>query len=220
MRLTPNITEMFGRMWVVKPRKHRRWWKRHLTRAGITLRCVGVAGLWFLRIFGSECYVNTLKKFCWKFEDKAVLGNLVGHINDKVCYKVWLPLKHRLVKTRNVDFRPEKVCTNNNTILLHLRLYIGDSFRDKDNQNGEVKGFSEDIKDSYKSTSSSEEANSAVACLTEAAQEDLEPTNIIEGMTSECLDKSMAAMKEGMQAFEEIDQNGEINVEFVLQMNN
>lgn len=74
----------------------------------------------YLRIFGSECYVHVSKKFRSKFDSKAVLGHFVGYVNDKDGYKVWVPSRHRLFKSRNVDFRPEKLCTTNNTIELEF----------------------------------------------------------------------------------------------------
>ncbi|GLV44126.1 hypothetical protein CBL_21279, partial [Carabus blaptoides fortunei] len=74
----------------------------------------------YLRIFGSECYVNVPKNFRSKFDDKAVFGYFIGYVNEKYGYKVWVPSKHRVMKSRNVDFRPEKLCTTSNTIKLEF----------------------------------------------------------------------------------------------------
>lgn len=76
-----------------------------------------------LRIFGSECYVNMPKQFRSKFDPKAILGHFVGYVNDKDGYKVWVPSKHRIVKSRDVDFRPEKLCTTNKTVDLEFKTH-------------------------------------------------------------------------------------------------
>lgn len=42
-------------------------------------------------------------------------------MNDKDGYRIWVPSKHRVLKSRNVDFHPEKLCTTNNTIEFKLQ---------------------------------------------------------------------------------------------------
>uniref|UniRef100_A0ABD2WYY7 Integrase catalytic domain-containing protein n=1 Tax=Trichogramma kaykai TaxID=54128 RepID=A0ABD2WYY7_9HYME len=71
-----------------------------------------------LKIFGSECYVNIPKQFRRKFDKKAVFGRFVGYVNEKDGYQVWVPSKNRVINSRNVDFRPEKLCTNHNEVEL------------------------------------------------------------------------------------------------------
>lgn len=87
-----------------------------------------------LRIFGTECYVNVPKQFRAKFDAKAVLGRFVGYVSDRDGYKVWVPSKHRLMRSRDVDFRPEKLCTTKNTIDLEF----GTRCDDQDDRSGEV----------------------------------------------------------------------------------
>lgn len=203
----------------------------------------------YLRIFGSECYVNIPKKFRSKFDDKADLGYFVGYVNDKDGYKVWIPSKHRIVKSRDVDFRPEKLCTTNNTIYLQYENQCKEA-----NQDGEVHNIIEDIETKEASTSNPQETNdsspydtaddlseegetqvqarrpvrtvrpparlddyetgyqthrsqmnSALAFLTEAVLEDLEPTNFSDAMKSRNSDKWLNAMKDEINAFNEND---------------
>lgn len=89
----------------------------------------------YLRIFGSECYVNIPKKFRAKFDDKAVFGYFVGYVNEKDGYKVWVPSKHRIMKSRNVDFRPEKLCTKHKSIELEFHSSKEVKHDDEDNRN-------------------------------------------------------------------------------------
>lgn len=91
----------------------------------------------YLQIFGSECYANIPKKFRSKFNDKADLGYFVGYVNDKDDYKVWIPSKHHIIKSRDVDFRPAKLCTTNNTIYLEYENQCKEA-----NQNGEAHNIS------------------------------------------------------------------------------
>lgn len=63
-----------------------------------------------LRIFGTRCYVHVNKKFRSKFDNKAVLGHLVGYVNDKDGFRVWIPSQRKLVMSHDVKFQPEVVC--------------------------------------------------------------------------------------------------------------
>ncbi|GLV46509.1 hypothetical protein CBL_20834 [Carabus blaptoides fortunei] len=62
-----------------------------------------------------------LTNFRSKFDDKVVFGYFIGYVNEKDGYKVWVPSRHRVKKSRNVDFRPEKLCTTSNTIELEFQ---------------------------------------------------------------------------------------------------
>lgn len=165
----------------------------------------------------------------YKFDDKAVLGHLVGYINDKDGYKVWIPSKHRLVKMHDVDFRPEKLCTTNDVIELELQHSPEDSgggpeqeqelhtTADSDTLEEEpavvvprhpVRATRQpaklnDYEVGYKARQP--QANSAAALLTETVLQDIEPTNFTEAMKSSDSDNWTRAMEEEIQAFKEND---------------
>lgn len=77
--------------------------------------------------------MNIPKQFRVKFDAKVVLGHFIGYVNDKDGYKVWVPSKHRIIKSRDVDFRPEKLCTTKKTIDFEFENFCGDeAYRDGD----------------------------------------------------------------------------------------
>lgn len=45
-----------------------------------------------------------------KFDEKAMFGNLVGYVNDKDGYRVWVPKLKKVVCSHDVVFKPEVVC--------------------------------------------------------------------------------------------------------------
>lgn len=180
-----------------------------------------------LRIFGSECYVNIPKQFRTKFDDKAVFGNFVGYVNDKDGYKIWVPSKHRVIKSRNVDFRPEKLCTSNNTIQLEFEDPV-------DIKENEEKEADEQVISEEEEQAGIEEVgrkrpvreirrpskfddfivgyqahraqnNSAQSCLSETILEEFTPTNFDEAMRCQDSAKWMSAMREEINAFAEND---------------
>lgn len=63
-----------------------------------------------LRIFGTRCYVHIPKEFRKKFDEKAMFGNLVGYVNDKDGYRIWVPKLKRVVCSHDVIFKSEVVC--------------------------------------------------------------------------------------------------------------
>ncbi len=69
-----------------------------------------VGSLNHLKIFGTECYVHINKNFRSKFDDKAVHGHLVGYVNDRDGFRVWIPTQRKIVLSHYVRFKPEVVC--------------------------------------------------------------------------------------------------------------
>ena len=64
-----------------------------------------------LKVFGTECYAHIPKNFRRKFDDKSVKGHFVGYVNKKDGYKVYLPSQNKIIKSRDVYFKPERLCT-------------------------------------------------------------------------------------------------------------
>ncbi|KAF8777456.1 Retrovirus-related Pol polyprotein like [Argiope bruennichi] len=69
-----------------------------------------------LKVFGTECYAHIPKIFRSKFEDKSVHGHFVGYVNKKDGYKIYLPSRKKIIKSRDVDFKPERLCTTPVTV--------------------------------------------------------------------------------------------------------
>lgn len=63
-----------------------------------------------LKIFGTQCYVHIPKQFRGKFDKKAHLGYLVGYVNEKDGYRVYVPSKDNVVRSHDVKFKLEAVC--------------------------------------------------------------------------------------------------------------
>jgi hypothetical protein len=62
-----------------------------------------------LHVFGTECYVFIPKQFQKKF-DKCVFGWMIGYLNDKDGYQVYMPSLNKIVHSHIVYFKPEWVC--------------------------------------------------------------------------------------------------------------
>ncbi|KAF8774799.1 Copia protein like [Argiope bruennichi] len=69
-----------------------------------------------LKVFGTECYAHVPKIFRSKFEDKSVHGHFVGYVNKKDGYKIYLPSRKKIIKSRDVDFKPERLYTTPVTV--------------------------------------------------------------------------------------------------------
>ncbi|KAF8763325.1 Retrovirus-related Pol polyprotein like [Argiope bruennichi] len=69
-----------------------------------------------LKVFGTECYAHIPKIFRSKFEDKSVHGHFLGYVNKKDGYKIYLPSRKKIIKSRDVDFKPERLCTTPVTV--------------------------------------------------------------------------------------------------------
>lgn len=54
--------------------------------------------------------MHILKEIRRKFDEKAMFGNLVGYVNDKDKYRVWVPKLKKVVCSYDVVFKPEVVC--------------------------------------------------------------------------------------------------------------
>jgi len=63
-----------------------------------------------LRVFGTECYVYIPKTFQKKSENKSVFGRMIGYLNDKDGYQVYMPSLNKTVHLHVVYFTPEWVC--------------------------------------------------------------------------------------------------------------
>lgn len=69
-----------------------------------------------LKVFGTDCYVHIPKQFRKKFDNKSILGKMVGYHNDKDGYKVYIPSKGKVVLSHDVYFKRERVCSTSNEI--------------------------------------------------------------------------------------------------------
>ncbi|GLV56582.1 hypothetical protein CBL_09642, partial [Carabus blaptoides fortunei] len=124
----------------------------------------------YLRIFGSECYVNVPTKFRSKFENMAVLGHFVGYVNEKDGYKVWFPSEYRVVKSHNVDFQVE--------------FYLNHHDEEQSTDARSVGEYSDELNDYEIDYQAHRSKNSALACLEEVVREELAPTNFHDAMKS------------------------------------
>lgn len=180
----------------------------------------------YLRIFGSECYVNMPKKFRSKFDAKAIFGYFIGYVNDKDGYKVWVPTNNRIMKSRNVDFRPEKLCTTNNSVEFEFdhvpeengeemeptksnpehESSVDHNYSNESQNMRQVREIKPPVKFNdyelgYQIHRS--QGNSVYSCLTEAVQEEQAPTNFSEAIKCRDSNKWLTAMEEEMNAFKE-----------------
>jgi len=67
-----------------------------------------------LKIFGTSCYVYIQKQFQSKFDSKLVLGYLIGYVNDKNGYRVWIPSQRKIIQSHDVIFKSEVICNVRN----------------------------------------------------------------------------------------------------------
>lgn len=68
-----------------------------------------------LRVFGTGCYVHIQKQYGAKFDSKAIFGHVVGYVNERDGYRVWIPSQKKLVCTHDVRFKQEVVCNSETT---------------------------------------------------------------------------------------------------------
>ena len=61
-------------------------------------------------MFGTECYVYIPEQFRKKFDNKSVLGRMIGYLNDKDRYSGYVPSPNKTVHSH--VFQPEQVCTS------------------------------------------------------------------------------------------------------------
>lgn len=68
-------------------------------------------------MFGTECYVNVLKKFRTKLNDKAVLGNFVAYVNeeDGINMSAIKTSSHQITL---YEFSLKRLCVDNKTVHL------------------------------------------------------------------------------------------------------
>ena len=60
--------------------------------------------------------VHIPKQFRSKFYNKAVFGHMVGYVNEKYGYRVWVPSKNKIFCSHDVLFKSEAVCRTNSII--------------------------------------------------------------------------------------------------------
>ena len=65
-----------------------------------------------LCVFGVECFVYTPKQFQKIFDKKSAFGRLIGYLNDKDVYRVYMPSLKKIVHSHDIYFKPERVCTS------------------------------------------------------------------------------------------------------------
>ena len=65
-----------------------------------------------LHVFCMECFVYIPKQFRKKFDKKSVFGWLVGYLNDKNVYQVYVPSLRKILHWHDIYFKPEWVCTS------------------------------------------------------------------------------------------------------------
>lgn len=67
-------------------------------QAPIELRArQSIQDLSHLRIFGTACYVHILKQFLKKWDNNSVFEHVVGYLNHKVCYQVYIPSSKKII---------------------------------------------------------------------------------------------------------------------------
>jgi len=54
--------------------------------------------------------VHVNRNFRSKFNDKAIHGYLVGYVNNRNGFRVWIPSKKKIVLSHDVKFKPKVVC--------------------------------------------------------------------------------------------------------------
>jgi len=64
-----------------------------------------------LHVLGTECCVYILKQFRKKL-NKNVSGRMIGYLNDKDGYQVYVPSLKKTVHSHDVYFTPERVFTS------------------------------------------------------------------------------------------------------------
>jgi hypothetical protein len=60
----------------------------------------------YLHMFGREWFVYTPKQFRKKFGKKSVFGRLIGYLNDKDMYQVYMPSLKKIVLSHDIYFKP------------------------------------------------------------------------------------------------------------------
>jgi hypothetical protein len=113
-----------------------------------------VGSLRHLKIFGTECYVHINKQFRSKFDDKAVHGHMVGYVNERDGYRVYLPAQKKVVLSHDVKFKPEVVCNLRHNVgkvdnqTEHINLKIScepERIQEEDNQKDTEKETEESL---------------------------------------------------------------------------
>jgi hypothetical protein len=75
-------------------------WKGHVLK-----------NLTHLRVFGTECYVYIPQQFQKKFDNKSLFGRMIGYLNYKDGYQVYVQFPSKTVHS-HVYLQPERVCTS------------------------------------------------------------------------------------------------------------
>jgi len=60
-----------------------------------------------LCVFGTECHAYIPKMFQKKSENKSVFGQMIGYLNDRHGYQVYMPFLNKTVHLHVVFFKPE-----------------------------------------------------------------------------------------------------------------
>lgn len=63
-----------------------------------------------LKVFGTECFVHIPKEKRRKLSKKSERGYVVGYHGDNMGYRVYIPERRDVVVSRDVFFKPERVC--------------------------------------------------------------------------------------------------------------
>ena len=108
-----------------------------------------------LRIFGTACYVHIQKQFRSKFSNKSVFGHMVGYVNDKDGYRVWIPSRNKVVCSHDVVFKKEVACNMQAD-------YICIDDKEENSSNEDLSGRNEDVNEDIneEENSNNEEVNS------------------------------------------------------------
>jgi len=72
------------------------------------------ATLGHLHAFGTECYVHIPKQKRPKWDHKSRLDRLVGYMDEKDGYRIWIPNERKIVLSRDFLFKPEGKCNLRN----------------------------------------------------------------------------------------------------------
>lgn len=110
-----------------------------------------------LRIFGTPVYVFTQKQYRSKLESKSVLSYLVGYVNDKDGYRVWISSQRKVTCSHDVIFKPETICNIRNDI--EVTVNINEEKEDKENEN-KTQGNHEDLEERTSDEEENDESRS------------------------------------------------------------
>lgn len=55
-----------------------------------------------------------------KIDAKAVFGHMIGYVNEKDGYRIWIPSQHKVITSHDIRFKTEKLCNALHDVYLEL----------------------------------------------------------------------------------------------------